>query len=78
MKGYKIKTRANVEPLGIHKTLEDRLLSIGFWFSNGTLDANGYLWNLETAFEHWGWIPPRQRIVKSPAKPVVSKSEGME
>ena len=59
MEQYKVKSNSNPEPLGMSKTLEERLTRIGIWLFMGEIDNNNYLRCLETAFEHWGWIPPQ-------------------
>lgn len=62
---YKVKSNDNSEPLGTNETLDDRLVAIGGWFCSGDVDAQNYLWCLEKAFEHWGWIPPMTRRGKA-------------
>ena len=56
---YEVKSNGNREPLGTDSSLEMRLLSVGFWFLKGEIDANDYLQCLEKAFEHWGWSAPK-------------------
>lgn len=58
-KKYKVKSNNNPKPLAESKTLNERLLSIGTWLAMGSIDDDSYLWCLETAFEHWGWTPPK-------------------
>jgi len=43
MKHYKVKSNNNPEPLGMSKTLTERLTRIGIWLCMGEVDNNGYL-----------------------------------